>query len=176
MTAGVEEMPLPKFRADEIALKFFKFFLRWLWLVSSTAESILHPFKEFIFVYYFFYKHRTKSNNSFSRYRFRHEPLLYVDNAVYYFKYKNIHEAYVLFVIFLASLRAAGATYNAVFLRDLFYGKIWIPYECVVVAKLLYTRLGVPAKSKRAVIVEITNEIFSMELDNCCCYMSDENL
>jgi hypothetical protein len=42
-----------------------------------------------------------------------------------------------------------------VFVRDLFYRKLLISYECVAVADLLDTGLSVPARSNPAVILEI---------------------
>jgi hypothetical protein len=67
---------------------------------------------------------------------------------------------YILFAIFLASLSVAGAICIVVFLHDSFYRMLLITSECVLVAKLLDTRLSVQERSKPAVILEITNEIF----------------
>jgi hypothetical protein len=67
---------------------------------------------------------------------------------------------YILFVIFLASLSVAGSICNVVFLLDSFYRMLLMSSECVLVAKLLDTRLSVQERSKPEVILEIRNEIF----------------
>jgi hypothetical protein len=83
---------------------------------------------------------------------------------------------YILLAIFLAALSVAGAICNVVFLRDSFYRMLLISSECVLVAKLLDTRLSVQERSKPAVILEITNEIFYRQWNECCCCTSQENM
>jgi hypothetical protein len=159
MRAGVQETPVPKIRWNGVEIWSDSSF-NFLCLECSLWPTLLGLFYAHLrtlFSFILSQKHRTQSNNSFSCHWFRHVRLLCVDNAVYYFKYRNISRTYALFVIFLASLRVAGATYNAVFARDLFYRQLWISYECVVVAKWLDTCLSVPARSKPAVILEIKN-------------------